>query len=157
MSIRGHQLVDPYSWDLSCTATGTGEMGSIVCLGTGSFTTGMDNSSKVVSCVANPSGRKPMGVLMQTVQDYDVSVIPTNYQNYNIVPLNSKVAIARKFRGRVNNLHVATTGAITPGATMYVGPDGKYTTLSTSGYPSVGRFESAVDTDGFCEISVNID
>ncbi len=157
MAIRGHQLVDPYSWDLSCTANGTGEMGGVVCVATGSYTTGMDNASKTVSYVANPSGRKPMGVLMQTVKDYDTSDVPTNFQNYNVVPLNSKVALARKFRGRVNNLHPATTGSITPAATMYLGPDGKYTTLSTSGYPVVGRFESAVDTDGFCDVSVNID
>ena len=98
MAIRGHQIVDPYSWDLSCTANGSGEMGGVVCVATGSYTTGMDNSSKTVKDV-NPSGRKPW-VLMQTVKDYDTSEVPTNFQNYNIVPINSKVALARKFRGR---------------------------------------------------------
>jgi len=134
-----------------------GEYGGCVVLTTGTFTAGMDNSSKTVGYALTASGRKPMGVLMHTVENYDVSRVPTNYQNANLVPLNSKVTLVRKFRGKVNNLHPATTGAVTPGATMYVGPSGNYTTLSTSGYPSVGRFESAVDTDGFCEISVNID
>jgi len=157
MAIRGHQVVDPFTYDLSCTMDGSGEMGGCVCAATGTHTGGMDNSAKTVSYVSNPSGRKPMGVLMQTVVDYDTTSIPQNYQNYNIVPINSKVTLVRKFRGKVNNLHAATTGNITPYADMYLGPNGNYTTLSTSGYPSVGRFESAVDADGFCEVAVNID
>lgn len=157
MAIRGHQVVDPFSYDLSCTMNGEGEMGGVVCAATGTHTGGMDNSAKTVSYVANPSGRKPMGVLLHTVDDYDTSAVPRDFQNYNVVPINSKVTLARKFRGKVNNLHAATTGNITPYATAYVGPNGNFTTLSSSGYPSVGRFESAVDTDGFCEVAVNID
>ncbi len=157
MAIRGHQVVDPYTYDLSCSVASTGEMGGCVVLTTGTFTTGMDNPSKTVSYAVNPSGRKPMGLLMHDVEDYNTSVVPENFQRHNLKPLGSKVALVRKFRGRVNNLHPATTGVITPGADMYVGPYGNYTTLSTSGYPKVGRFESAVDTDGFCEIALNID
>ena len=157
MAIRGHQVSDPYSYDLSCTMNGVGEMGGVVCLTTGTFTTGMDNASKTVSYVAAPSGLKAMGLLLQTVKNYDTSDVPQNFQNYNIVPINSKVALTRKFRGRVNNLVPASTGSITPGANAYVGTLGSLTPVSTSGYPQVGRFESAVDADGFCEVSIHID
>lgn len=158
MAIRGHQVVDPYSYDLGCTMATTGEMGGcVVITGTGNFGPGLDQANKVVGYSASPSGKIPMGVLMHTVQNYDTSVVPENFQNSNVKPINSKVTLVRKFRGKVNNLHAATTGVITPGATAYVGPNGNYTTLSTSGYAKVGRFESYVDTDGFCEVSVNID
>jgi hypothetical protein len=158
MAIRGHQVVDPYTYDLSCTMVTEGEMGGCAVLtGTGSFTTGMDQSNKIVGYASNPSGKYPAGVLLHTVEDYDTSKIPQNFQNHNVVPVNSKVTLVRKFRGRVNNLVPASTGAMAYGVPAYVGANGNYTTVSTSGYPRAGRFESGVDTDGFVEISVNID
>lgn len=160
MAIRGHQVVNPYSYDLGCTMATTGEMGGCVTItGTGVFGPGLDQANKVVGYSAAPSGKVPMGVLLHTVESYDTSRIPQNFQNPNVVPVNSVVTVARQWRGKTNNLHPATTGVATtiPGATAYVGPNGNFTTLSTSGYPKVGRFESYVDADGFCEVSVNID
>lgn len=158
MAIRGHQVVDPYANDLSCTMATEGEMGGCVVLtGTGTVGTGMDSQEKIVGYAANPSGMKPGGVLLHTVEDYDTSKIPENFQNHNLKPVNSKVTLARKFRGRVNNLDPASTGSMAYGVDAYVGPSGNYSTVSTSGWPKVGRFESSVDAGGFCEISVNID
>lgn len=156
--IRGHQVVNPYSYDLSCTMATTGEMGGCVVLtGTGVVKTGLDQPTKIVGYAANPSGKYPAGVLFHTVEDYDTSKIPQNFQNHNVVPVNSKVTLVRQFRGMVNNLHAASTGSMAYGVPAYVGPNGNYTTVSTSGWPRVGRFESGVDSDGFVEISVNID
>lgn len=156
MAIRGHQVSNPYADDLSCKMAVEAERGALVCLPTGTFTTGMDVSAKSVEVPVAPSGRKFAGILMHTVDDYDTTRIPFNYQDPYTVPVNSKVLVKREFRGKINNLHAASSGSITPGATMYVGPNGTATPLSTSGYPTAGRFESAVDSDGFVEVSVKI-
>lgn len=157
MAIRGHFVTNPYADDLSCRVITEEERGALVCLAhTGNFYTGLDQSEKVVEGVAAPSGKKFAGILMHTVSDYDTTSVPYNFQDPYTVPADSKVLVSREFRGRINNLHTASSGSITPGATMYVGPNGTATPISTSGYPQAGRFESYVDTDGFVEVSVRV-
>lgn len=156
MAIRGHQVSNPYADDLSFIMTTEAEIGSLVCIGTGTFYTGMDQSAKTVQAFANSSGKLPAGILMNTVDDYDTSRIPFNFQDPNTVPINSKVLVKREWRGRINNLNPTTSGSITPGAPMYVGPNGTATPVNSSGHPLIGRFESNVDSDGFCEVSVHV-
>lgn len=154
MAIRGHQVSNPFADDLSCVMSTEAEIGTLVCLPTGTVYTGMDRSTKVVEAPAAPSGRKFAGILFNTVDDYDTSKIPFNFQDPHTVPVNSKVLVKREWRGRINNIYPVGSGSITAGAAMYVGPGGAATPASASGYPQAGRFESNVDSDGFVEVSV---
>jgi hypothetical protein len=155
MAIRGEQVQNPYWDDLSGKMTTDAERGALVCMPTG-VSTGMDNSDKVWTTPVSPSGLRFGGILMHTVSGYDTSKVPFNFQDQHTVPTNSKVTVSREFRGRINNVYPVASATIVPGSPMYVGPNGTATVISGSGHLLAGRFESAVDSDGFVEVSVRI-
>lgn len=156
MAIKGHQVEDAYSYDLSCTMATSGERGGIVCLvSTGSIGPGMDDAEKVVSYATDPSGKVVMGLLLHSVSDYDTTRIPENFQDPNTVPVNSKVTLIRRWAGMTNLIYPSEVNAIGP-STAYLGNSGLLTKTSGSGRPTVGRFESAADSNGFIQVTINI-
>jgi hypothetical protein len=162
MAIKGHQVEDVYSFDLSCTMATAGERGGVVCLtSTGNIGPDMDDSDRVVSYEASPSGKVVMGLLLHTVSDYDTTQVPENFQNPDVVPVNSKVTLIRRWQGMTNMITPSEVDSIGP-STAYLGNSGL---LSKTSYlvgssgdtrPVVGRFESAADADGFIKVTINI-
>ena len=54
---------------------------------TGDFGWGMDDETNVVAYAADPSGKVPAGMLLQTSESVDVTQIPRNYQDHDTVTM----------------------------------------------------------------------
>ena len=104
----------------------------------------MDDSLAVVTTViANPSGQKPAGLLLNDVVNLDLTRQHINWHK-DEVQTGSKVALLRQ--GQVTTNSVVSGVAPTIGEDAYFGVNGKLTNVSTAGATSsgikVGRFLS---------------
>jgi hypothetical protein len=142
--------------DFFCNDT-TAEKGGIVCILTAGSGVALDNSSAVVTYAAEPSGMRPLGVLMQDVVNYDLTTRDANVHKQE-VQTGGKVT--------VRDQCVLTTDRVFPGATPSAG-DTAYVTQS--GYvtdtvsavhvdntPKVGHFLGTADEDGFIKVQINV-
>jgi hypothetical protein len=151
-----HQI-QVLEYDLSRYMKTAGERGGVVCLAnTGNFTPDMDHQDNVVSYAADPSGKEPAGLLLHTLKDYDVTEVGQNYQNMNVLPLNSKVTLMRKGTCSTDRIDPSRLSSIVPGP-MYLTGTGYLTDEVSAMNPQVGRFMSSADSDGFVKVSVHLD
>lgn len=153
MALKGfHQ---PIEFDLSSYVTTECEMGGgATYSNTGVWDTDLDSSGNVVGYAANPSGMVFAGLLMQTTDPYDVTKYSRNFQNDDIVPVNSKVCLLVQGTVNTDMILPSRLSQIKPG-TAYVGPSGLFTDTNTGGLPTAGKFRSNADSDGFVKLSVN--
>ncbi len=126
-----------------------GGVASVVSQGSG---VAMDASGNVVSYVVDPSGAVPKGVLLQDInpplsatRDYK------NYDNLEARP-GEKVTLVRK--GWLVTDQISGTPAA--GGVAYLGASGLIKTTQDTGAPTVGRFETTVDADGFARVYIDI-
>lgn len=114
----------------------------------------IDDEANVVGYVGDPSGAIAKGILLQTVTapmsgDRDF----VNFENSEIRPSDKCTLVKKGFV--VTDMIVGTTP--TAGATAYLAASGK---LSMANYgsasPTVGRFETTVDANGFARVSIDI-
>lgn len=111
----------------------------------------MDDANAVVAYAANPSGAKPVGVLLNDVVDIDLTRQHINWHK-DEVQKGGKVTVLRQ--GQVTTNLVA--GSPTAGADAYVAASGYLSTTQAAGAVKVGQFLSAVDADGYAKVSVNL-
>lgn len=150
------RYIEDIQGDMSHYMITAGERGGVVCYAqTGAFAPEMDAGLNVVAYVASHSGKKPAGMLMHTVEDYDTTRIPYNYQNMDVVPINSKVYVMKKGVAVTNKVDPARLSSIAPGK-AYVTATGLLSDLSTGNNIEVGNFESYASADGFVKVSINI-
>lgn len=136
------------------------ERGGMVTLASTATPSGaaMDAAINTVTYVANPSGKVPIGVLMNDVVNYDLTRQHLNdYKNE--VQKGGKVTILRK--GWFLTDMISTSGTPRAGDAAYVADSGLFSTsaralvLNSSATP-VGIFLSAKDTDGYAKIEINL-
>jgi hypothetical protein len=142
--------------DFFCNDT-TAERGGIVCISTAGSGVALDSSAAVVTYAANPSGMRPLGVLMQNVVNYDLTTRDANIHKQE-VQTGGKVT--------VRDLCWIVTDRIFPGATpsagdiAYVTQSGYLTdTVHAQGVvntPKVGNFIGTADEDGFIKVQINV-
>lgn len=141
----------------------TGDAGVIVFAQTGqpAPTQTMDSTYAVAQIVnGNPSGRVPVGLLLQSVVNIDLSK-QAQTPEAEQVQVNSKAQLGILGTWSTNKLGAASqfgTGTVYP-ATVYAGPSGLFFTsagYAASGWPAVGKALGAVDTDGYVAIRVNL-
>ena len=156
--------------DVSFFMNTTAERGLIVVHVTGSGATtsqgaAMDDAlALVVVPSVTVSGTRPAGLLLNDVVDLDLTRQHLNY-NRDEVQKGGKVTLLRAGQV-VTNKYV--TGALTPpigpGMKAYYNSAGLLTTVAVADTgvigqthaPSVGRFLSAVDSDGYVKVDINI-
>ena len=142
--------------DFFCNDT-TAERGGIACISTAGSGVALDNSSAVVTYAADPSGMRPLGVLMQDVVNYDLTVRDANIHKQE-VQTGGKVT--------VRDLCVVVTDRVWAAATPSAG-DTAYVTLSgfltdtvhaqgVVNTPKVGNFLGTADEDGFIKVQINV-
>jgi hypothetical protein len=139
----------------------TAERGGIVCWSvSGSVNpsgAANDQAENVVAYVATPSGKKPVGVLMNDVVNLDLTRQHQNFHKDEI-QLGGKVTIYPKCTIVTDYVYPGQTPL--PGETAYVGHSGYFSNrkiqADDSGTHIVGRFETRKDEDGFATISVNL-
>lgn len=141
------ELLTDISFFMSTTATRGGVV-SAVTAGSG---VSMDDANAVVAYAANPSGAKPIGVLLNDVVDLDLTRQHINWHKDEIQK-GGKVTVLRQ--GQVTTNLVA--GTPTAGADAYVAASGNVSTTQAAGAVKIGQFLSAVDADGYAKLSVNL-
>lgn len=141
------ELLTDISFFMNTTATRGGVV-SAVTAGSG---VSMDDANAVVAYATNPSGAKPIGVLLNDVVDLDLTRQHINWHKDEIQK-GGKVTVLRQ--GQVTTNLVA--GTPTAGADAYVAASGNISTTQAAGAVKIGQFLSAVDADGYAKVSVNL-
>lgn len=146
--------------DVSYFMNATGDRGIVVFAVTGTYATGagMDNASRVAEIVTNPSGRLPVGMLLNNVVNIDLSRQILN-------PMQFEHQVGDKCHLGVRGTFVTNmigagqaSGALQYPVNAYAGTRGFLYTAAgyaSSGWPVVGRFLTGVDTQGYAQIRID--
>lgn len=157
MALKRH-LVDN-GGTMDCYATAAAERGGMAFYATGAFLPEMDASTNIVSYPATVSGRVPAGILMHTVEAYDVTRVPKNEQNQDIVAAPAKVYLLRDGEVVTNKVDPARLASIKPGK-AYVTNSGLFTDSVPSSGGSVdvygAKFLSGPSADGYVKVSIKM-
>lgn len=138
------------------TAVEKGGVASVVTQGSGAaIGVNIDDEPNVVDYEGTvTSGTVPKGVLLQNVA---LAMSTTrdfiNYENQEIRP-GDKCTLVR--HGWVVTDMVGSGETPAAGGTAYLGDDGElYTTQQNSG-PTVGKFDTTLDSNGFCRVFIDL-
>lgn len=131
------------------------ERGGVAVVSTVGSGAAMDQSEAVVTYAADPSGKLPVGVLMNDMVNLDLTRQHINWHK-DEVQKGGKVTIWSKC--------VVVTDMIYPGEAVavnepaYLGPSGLLISEDTNTHatPIVGHFLSTKDEDGYAKVSVNL-
>lgn len=143
------ELMTDVSFFMNTTAT----RGGVVSVSTSSTGVGvaMDDANAVVTYASNPSGKYPVGVLLNDVVDLDLTRQHINWHK-DEVQKGGKVTILRN--GQVTTSNIA--GSPAAGQTAYLHSGGNISSIQLTGAVAVGQFLSAKDSDGYAKVSINI-
>lgn len=130
------------------TSVDRGGIASVVTAGSG---VSMDDANAVVGYASNPSGAKPIGILLNDVVNLDLTRQHINWHR-DEVQVGGKVSLLRN--GQVTTNLVG--GTPTAGADAYVAASGYISTTQATGAVKIGQFLSAKDSDGYAKVSVNL-
>jgi hypothetical protein len=118
----------------------------------------MDSSASLVTYVANPSGKVPIGILLNDMVSIDLTRQHINWHKDEIQK-GGKVTILRK--GYVVTNRISGTGTPVAGDAAYVADSGLIST-STRGVAldaaavKIGRFLTSKDADGYAKVEINL-
>lgn len=118
----------------------------------------MDSSLNVVTYAANPSGKAPVGILLNDMVNLDLTRQHINWHK-NEIQKGGKVTILRKGYVVTNQIHVS--GAPIAGSYAYVADSGLISTSTRAlyldaGAQPIGRFMTAKDGDGYAKVEINL-
>jgi hypothetical protein len=150
MALKGdrHEL----DTDISFFINETAEKGQLACISTAGSGAAMDNSSALVTVVAEASGGIPIGIVLNDVVDIDQTRTHLNWHK-DEVQKGGKVTILTK--GTLVTDQISGT-APTKGQIAYVADAGKVSSDVDGTALAVGRFLSIQDADGFAKVSINL-
>ena len=129
----------------------TASRGVLVSVSTQGSGAAMDSASAVATVAADPSGKAPLGVLLNDVVNIDQTRQHLNWHK-DEVQQGGKVTIL--FKGFVVTDKIS--GTPTAGQLAYLAASGNVSATQATGAPAVGRFLSTKDADGYAKVSVNL-
>ena len=147
--------------DISFFMNETATRGGIVCLKTpGGSGAAMDQGGALVTYAALPSGKIPVGLLVNDMVNIDLTRQHIN-QHKDEVQKGGKVTLLRKGYVVTNNIEGTTP---TAGAPAYVAHSGNLSIADLSNDDTdadgstrvVGRFLSTVDEDGYAKVYIDL-
>lgn len=135
--------------------------GAMSHVGAGASGVAVDSSVKLADYVANPSGVRPIGILLNDVVNKDLTRQHINWHK-DEVQLGGKVTIMT--HGNVTTDRVYTGHTPSPGTFVWVGHSGLLAesdvasdaVAANADYRKIGRFVTDVDEDGYAEVHVNV-
>lgn len=131
------------------------ERGGVVCTsGTPGSGSAMDSSAQAVEYVPNASGKAAVGMLMNDFVNNDLARTPINWLK-DEQQIGTKANIMTKGWGVTNQIVPGAATGTMP-CTAYVKTSGQLTDLSGAGLPSVGRFHTRPDADGYAKIYIDL-
>jgi hypothetical protein len=146
--------------DISFFMNEAATRGGVVSLSTGASGAAMDNGAAVVTYAAQPSGKVPVGLLLNDMVDIDLTRQHLN-QHKDEVQKGGKVTLLQKGFVVTNLLEGTAPSA---GSPAYLSHSGRLsiTNLSTDNTDAdgstrlVGRFLSGVDEDGYAKVFIDL-
>ena len=144
--------------DVSFFMNEVAERGGVVVLNNTPSGAAMDASNNVVAYAANPSGKAPMGILLNDMVNLDLTRQHINWHKDEIQK-GGKVTVLRK--GYVLTNKISTSGTPAAGDKAYVAESGlislsgKAVSLD-AGAVAIGRFLTAKDADGYAKVEINL-
>lgn len=132
------------------------EMGGVVVLSTVASGAFGDDSAALVTYTTSPSGKLPLGVLMQDMVNKDLSQTHLNFYK-DEVQKGGKVCVWQKGTVVTNMIYPGQTPAVSKKA--YLGPSGLLLAgpgNNPSSSPVVGDWLSSKDEDGYAEVTFNL-
>ena len=146
--------------DISFFMNEAATRGGVVALSTGASGAAMDNGAAVVTYAALPSGKVPVGVLLNDMVDIDLTRQHLN-QHKDEVQKGGKVTLLQKGFVVTNNLEGTSPSA---GDAAYLAHSGNLATSDLSSDDTdddgstrlVGRFLSGVDEDGYAKVFIDL-
>ena len=137
--------------------------GHVVChSGSGASGAAMDNSSALVTVAASPSGKIPVGLLLNDMVNIDQTRQHINWHK-DEVQKGGKVTLLRKGWVVTDSIYSGASPAV--GDLAYLGHSGLLAdtpvaaddrTVSRSAGLIVGRFMSKVDEDGYAKVEISL-
>lgn len=131
----------------------TAERGGVVSVSTEGSGEANDQSSQVCTYAASPSGKSPLGLLMNDVVNLDLTRQHLNWYK-DEVQINSKVTIWEKGEVVTNMIQPGIT--ITAGDRAWLHASGYVSNTGFLGGPVVGKFISKKDENGYAKVAVNL-
>ena len=144
--------------DVSFFMNEVAERGGVVVLNNTPSGAAMDASNNVVTYIANPSGKVPMGILLNDMVNLDLTRQHINWHKDEIQK-GGKVTVLRK--GYVLTNKISTSGTPVAGNYAYVADSGLISTSVRAleldgGAQPIGRFMTAKDADGYAKVEINL-
>lgn len=144
--------------DISFFMNEVAERGGVVVINGTPSGAAMDAANNIVTYVANPSGKVPMGILLNDMVNIDLTRQHLNWYK-NEVQKGGKVTVLRK--GYVVTNKISTSGTPVAGDYAYLADSGLISTSARalvldSGAQPIGRFLTAKDTDGYAKVEINL-
>ena len=144
--------------DISFFMNEAATRGGVVSVSTGGSGAAMDQGVALVTYVADPSGKVPVGLLLNDMVSIDLTRQHLN-QHKDEVQKGGKVTLLQK-GWVVTNSFEGTNPAV--GNPAYLGHSGNNATSALAGNPTnpahlvVGRFLSGVDEDGYAKVFIDL-
>lgn len=144
--------------DISFFMNEVATRGGVAVLSTAGSGASMDNGAALVTYSANPSGKVPMGLLLNDMVNIDLTRQHLN-QHKDEVQKGGKVTLLTKGWVVTDSLQGTPAG----GDLAYLGHSGKLASPTVAGQiagsttiGAVGRFLSGVDQYGYAKVYVNL-
>jgi hypothetical protein len=131
----------------------TAERGGLASFSTAGSGEANDQPSQVCTYAAVPSGKIPIGVLMNDVVNYDLTRQHLNWYK-DEVQQNSKVTLWEMGEVLTNLIQPGIT--ISAGDRAYLHASGYVSNTGFLGGPRVGTFMSKKDENGYAKLAVNL-
>tara|TARA_Y100000385_G_scaffold279086_1_gene328304 strand:- start:683 stop:1174 length:492 start_codon:yes stop_codon:yes gene_type:complete len=146
--------------DISFFMNEAATRGGVVSISTGGSGASMDNGAAVVTYAALPSGKVPVGLLLNDMVNIDLTRQHLN-QHKDEVQKGGKVTLLQKGTVVTSNLEGTSPSAGSPAYLAHSGnlsiADLSNDTTDTDGSTRlVGRFLSGVDEDGYAKVFIDL-
>lgn len=154
MALKGDRVIVETDISMTCPTVAERGVGLVVKTSGSGITLG--DTAAVADLVADPSGYKVAGVLLNDFVDIDQTKYHRNWHKDEMV-IGERANILRKGRVTTNKV----TGSPTAGSTAYLTANGVFTpTVSATGgtvaTPKMGEFRGAKDESGYATIDINL-
>jgi hypothetical protein len=154
MALKGDRIV--LETDITQTCESVASRGVVLCYSVAGSGAGLGDTAGKADLFASPSGKVPVGLLMNDVVSIDQTRYHKNFQKDETI-IHERCTLLRK--GRIVTDQV--TGSPTAGSTAYLTTSGVLTpTVSSTGglvaTPKVGQFATSIDEDGYAAVNINL-
>jgi hypothetical protein len=143
---------EEFTYDINWFCNTVAERGGVATASTYASGGYPGDANAVVVYAANPSGKRPIGILFNDFVNIDQTKYHLNFYKEE-AQVGAKAVLVT--RGTVTTNMV--TGTIAGGDLAYAGPSGLITNVQATGVaPAIGFFETTADEDGYYRVRVNL-